>query len=199
MIINFNAEIARKSVHLSSLWIPLLYLYTAKETTLLILLPLTIISVTIDFSRRFIPKLNNLINHLIGYMMRDNEKEFFAFSGATNMLIAASLTIIFFSQEAAILALTILMISDSFAAIIGRKFGKIILIDGKSLEGSLSFAVSAIMVYYFFNLYYHYDLPLDLSLLAIFAATIAELFAKKIHLDDNLVIPLIIGIVLSLG
>ncbi len=198
-MIKFNAEIARKSIHLSSLWIPILYLYTTKDIMLLILLPITLIALSIDFSRRFSPKLNNLINHFIGHMMRDEEKELFAFSGATNMLIAASLTIIIFSQEIAILALTILMISDSFAAIVGRKFGKIHLVSGKSLEGSLSFATSAIIVYCFFKICYHYTLPLDLSLLAIFAATIAELFAKKIRLDDNFIIPLVIGIVLSLG
>ncbi len=198
-MIKFNAEIARKAVHLSSLWIPALYLYTTKNTMLSILLPLALIAITIDFSRRFIPQLNNLINHFIGHMMRDEEKELFAFSGATNMLIAASLTVAIFNQGIAILALSILMISDSFAAIVGRKFGKIRLVSGKSLEGSLSFAASAIMVYYFFKICYHYTLPLDLSLLAIFVATIAELFAKKIHLDDNFIIPLVIGMVLSLG
>ena len=154
-MIQFNAEVARKTIHLSSLWIPALYLYSSKETMLLILLPLALLALTIDLSRRFVPKLNNLVNHFIGHVMRHEEKDLFAVSGATNMLIAASLTISLFSQEIAIIALTILMISDSCAALIGRKFGKIHLVGKKSLEGSLGFAVSAIMVYYFFTFIFY--------------------------------------------
>ena len=194
-MIQFRLEIARKTIHLSSLWIPILYLYVSKTLMLQLLIPLTLVALIIDLSRRFFPKLNRLINLFVGNMMRSEEKELFFLSGATHLLIAASLTTALFTKEIAIFSLSILMISDSFAALIGRNFGKI-RIANKSLEGSLSFAISAIFIYYFFNYFYHFSLPLNLSLLAILAATIVELFAKKIHVNDNFAIPLVIGLVL---
>lgn len=198
-MINFYAEIARKSIHLSSIWIPFAYLYASRELMLSILIPLAVLALAIDFSRRFFPSLNKLINHYLGYMMRSEEKEQFAFSGATNLLAAASLTIVIFSQEIAIFALSVLMISDSCAAIVGRKIGKLYLVGSKSIEGSVSFFVSSIMVYYFFNICYSFSLPFKLSLISMFASMIVELFAKKIRIDDNFAIPLVIGAVLSLG
>ena len=45
--------------------------------------------------------------------------------------------------------------------------------------------------------FHHFNIPLKQALLAIFAATLTELFAKKIHLDDNLAIPLTIGLCLA--
>ena len=193
-MIKFYAEIARKTIHLSSLWIPFLYLYSTQKTMLLILLPLTFLVLVIDISRRFLPALNYIVTKLFDYMMRQKEKEDFAFSGATYMLCAASLTISLFSQEVAIFALTILMISDSCAALIGRKFGRINLMD-KTLEGSLSFIFSAILIYFFYRVFYQFSLPLSIALLAIFMASIVELFTKKIYIDDNFTIPLTIGLV----
>jgi dolichol kinase len=194
-MLKYKEELARKLIHLSSIWIPLLYLHSTTALVLRILLPLTIIAIIIDLSRRYIPKLNKLVNHIVGKLMRDHEKK--TFSGATYLYISSTLTIAFFSKEIAIFALTILIISDAFAAAIGHRFGQIRIFN-KSLEGSLSFAVSAFAIYYFFSYYYNFDLPLKQSLLAIFAATMAELFAKKIHLDDNFSIPLAASLILVL-
>lgn len=192
-MIKYNEEIIRKLIHISSLWIPFLYLYSTTALMLKILLPLTITAIFIDFSRKYIPKLNQLIHNLIGNIMRSHEQN--SFAGATYLFISSTLTIAFFSKEIAIFALTILMISDMLAAIIGRKFGKTALFE-KSLEGSLSFIISALFIYYYFITIYNFNLPLKQSLLAILAATIAELFAKKIHLDDNFAIPLAVSLIL---
>lgn len=192
-MIKYNEEIIRKLIHISSLWIPFLYLYSTTALMLKILLPLTIAAISIDFSRKYIPKLNQLIHNLIGNIMRSHEHK--SFAGATYLFISSTLTIAFFSKEIAIFALTILMISDMLAAIIGRKFGKTALFE-KSLEGSLSFMISAIFIYYYFITVYNFNLPLKQSILAILAATIAELFAKKIHLDDNFAIPLAVSLIL---
>ena len=151
-MINFIAEIERKLIHLSSLWIPILYLYSSKELMLLLLTPLCALALIIDISRKFIPKLNDFINILIGSIMRDEEKTSTSLSGATYLFLSSTLTITLFSKEVAIFALIVLMISDSFAALIGRKFGKIKIFE-KSLEGSLSFAISAFSIYYFLKIY----------------------------------------------
>ncbi len=196
-MIKYRAEIARKTIHLSSLWIPFAYLYLSKSIMLQILIPLSLLALSIDLSRRIFPKINRLVARFFNEIMRSEEKELASLSGATYMLISASITIAAFNQESAILALTILMVSDSLAALVGRRFGKVRIV-GKSLEGSLSFAISAVMIYYFFIQVYGFHLPQEKTFLAIIVGTLVELFAKKVFLDDNLAIPLSIGLILSL-
>jgi dolichol kinase len=195
-MIKYKEEIFRKLIHLSSLWIPILYLHCNTAFMLKILFPLTIIAIIIDISRKYIPKLNQLVNLLIGNLMRDDEKSSNSFAGATHLFIASTFTIAFFNKEIAIFALSVLVISDTFAALIGRKFGRIKLAS-KSLEGSLSFALSAFAIHCYFVNFHNFDLPLTQSLFAIFAATLAELYSKKLRMDDNFAIPLAISIVLA--
>jgi dolichol kinase len=194
-MIKYYTELARKSIHLSSLWIPLFYLNASEVTILKILAPLLCIALIIDYGRRFINPLNEFVNKYLSQVMRSEEKDLKVLSGATYMLMSSVLTIMFFSKEVAIFALTVLIISDATAALIGKRFGKIRFFD-KSLEGSISFAVSAVLVYYFYVEIFYFSLPLGKSLLVIIVATIVELLAKKIRLDDNLAIPLVIGILL---
>lgn len=186
-------EIKRKAIHLSSLWIPIVYLYTDKNLMLSLLIPLTIISLIIDLSRRYIGSLNKFINDIIGDLMRDDEKISASFSGATYLFMSSTLAIFIFAKEVAIFALLILMVSDSFAALIGKKIGRIKILD-KSLEGSISFALSAMVIYYVLVTCYGFSLPLIQSIFAIFSGTIAELVAKKVELDDNFIVPLAIGV-----
>ncbi len=195
-MIQYRSEIFRKLFHLSSLWIPILYLYVTNKMMLTILLSLTTIALLIEFSRNISSELNDLINNSIGNIMRIQERK--SLSGATYLLISASLSVALFSKEVAILALSILMISDSCAALVGRRFGKIHIFD-KTLEGSVSFFISGVVVYYFLMIVCDFALPLNISLLAIFSATITELFVKKLFsLDDNFTIPLSIGLVFML-
>ena len=44
----------------------------------------------------------------------------------------------------------ILPISDAFAAVVGTKFGRV-RIGKKSLEGTLAFIISSILLFYIFN------------------------------------------------
>ena len=178
-MIQYRSEIFRKLFHLSSLWIPILYFYVTNKAMLTILLSLTTMAFLVEFSRKISPELNDLINNSIGNIMRVQEQK--SLSGATYLLIAASLSVALFSKEVAILALSVLMISDSCAALVGRKFGRILI------------------VYYFLVIVCDFTLPLNISLLAIFSATMTELFVKKFcSLDDNFTIPLSIGLVFLL-
>lgn len=191
-MIKFKSEIHRKLVHLSSLWIPLSYLYFSEDTMTSILFMLTGSALIIELCRKYSQELNSLIQNTLGGIMRIEEKQ--TFSGATYLLLSSGLTIWFFGKEIAIFALSVLMISDTCAAIIGRKFGKHVF-AGKSLEGSLAFFLSALLVYFIFKIFFSFSLSFNVSLFAIFIATIVEFFAKQIKIDDNLVIPLTIGLI----
>lgn len=194
-MIEYNKEIMRKIIHISSLWIPILYLYNNTAVMLKILFPLTIIAIIIEIARKHSYKFNNFILSSIGQIMRDGEKNTNSFAGATHLFMSSTLTIAFFNKEIAIFALLVLVISDTCAALVGRKLGWIKIYD-KSLIGSLSFAISAVFIYYYVVDIHNFNLSLTQSMIAIFAGTMAELFAKKISLDDNFAIPLAISIIL---
>ena len=92
---------------------------------------------------------------------------------------------------AASVALMVLAVGDPTAALIGRRFGRIRLVHGRSLEGSLAFfgagvlmALAGLLIYYPMLSWW------TLAALAGFGAlcgAVAELFSRRI--DDNLSIP----------
>ena len=191
----YKEEIVRKLIHMSSLWIPILYLHSTTAIMLKILLPLTIGALVIEFTRKYSPLVNGLINKLIGRIMRDSEKNSSSFAGATHLFIAATLAIAFFNKEIAIFALLILVISDTCAALIGYKLSWI-KINDKSLTGALSFVISAYAIYYYLTSVYNFDLPFVQSMIAIISAAIFELFSKKLKIDDNFLIPFAICMIM---
>lgn len=84
-------------------------------------------------------------------------------------------------------------ISDSFAAIIGIKYGRTKLYQNKSLEGSFSFFITAFIILVLF-------VPnLDLFYLVLIAltTTIIELFSFH-KLNDNILIPISSAILIQL-
>lgn len=89
-------------------------------------------------------------------------------------------------------AVAILGVGDPFAAFIGRRFGKVRLIHGRSLEGSIAFVVSGTAIAFALLRWLRPELGLGLALGVSFGAAlagaIAELFSLRI--DDNLSIPL---------
>jgi dolichol kinase len=51
-----------------------------------------------------------------------------------------------FGKEVATIALTVMLISDSAAALIGRSIGKVKIYENKTLEGTLAFFCTAIII-----------------------------------------------------
>jgi magnesium-transporting ATPase (P-type) len=94
---------------------------------------------------------------------------------------------------------TVMLTGDAAAALIGRKFGKHKLVNGKSLEGTVSFVITA---YIFMALTGICNaMPVCFYILGIFAViagAVVELFTAQLKLDDNFTIPLTVGAVLSL-
>ena len=115
-------------------------------------------------------------------------------SGGSFVLAAALLVNLLFPPQVAAVSLVVMLIGDTAAALIGRKFGKHPASNGKSVEGVAAFiiagyaafaAVSAIAGAPCF--FYLAGIP------AVLLAAAAELFEKQLHLDDNFSIPLCTG------
>ena len=77
---------------------------------------------------------------------KEMNREHFQFTGAIYVLCSALLCLCFFGKEVAAIALTVMLISDSFSALIGRSFGRIKINKNKTLEGSVAFFVSALAI-----------------------------------------------------
>ncbi len=113
------------------------------------------------------------------------------FTGAFYMLAGALVTALLFPREIAATALAVLMISDSAAALVGKRWGNTP-IAGKSAEGSLAFLLSAIFIAAFFAVISSESfIPFFISgCIASIVATACELYAPRLRLDDNLLIPI---------
>jgi dolichol kinase len=192
--IDFKGELLRKSIHLCSLSIPIIYYFITKEAALKILIPITIISIIIDFGRYFIPTLNTFIIKIFGFIMREHENDLRKknLNGASYVFIAATLTLWIFPKIIFITAFAMLIICDTAAALIGRKFGKHKFLS-KSFEGTFSFFLFGIIVVLFTPKVEGVFLEF---LFGIFAGAVGAIVENISYgwADDNLTIPISIGL-----
>ena len=179
-MITFNYEIFRKVIHLSSAIIPLFYYNYSKELTLLILIPITIIFLIFDILRIKNSSVKNIYNIFFKGITRSKEDS--KLTGASYVFMSSTIMILLFNKELAIISLLIMSISDSLAAIVGRKFG-VIKIKNKTLEGAISFFISSLIIISFFK-----DIIFLFAFISILSSTLAELLFNR--LNDNLTIPL---------
>ena len=117
------------------------------------------------------------------------EKEKKGPTGSFFFLLGSTLTLLFFSERAAVPALLMLAVSDPLSSLVGRHLGKTRLF-GKSVEGTAAFFLSSLALLFFFPLS-----PLR-AVLGALAATATEFFTRK-PLDDNVSIPIVSAVVLT--
>jgi len=192
--INYRDEIVRKLIHLFSLSIPIIYYFIPQKDAIIILSVLTFLALIIDLSRHFYPSVANIFYTIFGFLLRQHEVDIKKknLNGATYVLISALICVIIFPKIFFVTAFTILIISDSLAALIGRKFGRHKLF-AKSLEGTLAFFVSASIVILFTP---KIEGNIKEYLIGIIASAIGAI-VENISFgfaDDNLSIPLSIGL-----
>ena len=187
-------EITRKSIHISSILLPISYKYIFgydKRITLLLFVTIAIISIVIELLRLENKNFRKYFHLFFGVILRKHELH--DFTGASYLLTSAIVCVAFFPPEIAFVSMAFLSIGDSLAALIGIKFGKRKFYNSdKTLEGSLACFVST----FIFGLFVFKDMPF-LAFLGAFSVTLAE--ATSFKIDDNVKIPIISGIVMSLA
>jgi dolichol kinase len=189
---SYGTEVIRKGIHLFSLLIPVVYYFIPKATALEILVPLTLVFALSDIGRLFIPALGRVYNTYFGFLLRSHEQSERGrrLNGATYVLFAATLVILFFPKVIAITAIAVLIISDTSAALIGRRFGKHRFMS-KSLEGAGAFFISGLAVVAFAPKVAYAPAEYIIGGAAALLAAVVE--ASAIGLDDNLSVPLTVG------
>jgi dolichol kinase len=190
--IDYRYEIVRKGIHLFSLSIPTIYFFISQQLALCLLLPITAVFIGIDTARYYIPAVSRWFYRWFGWLLRRHETDINRkqLTGASNVLISATLCVLLFPKVIAINAFAILIISDTTSALVGRRFGRHRFL-AKSFEGSLAFFVSAVVVILIAPKVSR--LPAEYVIGIIAAAIGAVVEALPIRIDDNLSIPLAVG------
>jgi len=196
--IDYKSELLRKSIHLCSLSIPIVYYFITKETALLIVVPLTLISLSLDFGRYLFDPLRKFVNSTFGLMMREHEKDEVKknLSGATYVLISAVACLLIFPKVIVITAFAVLILGDIAAALIGRKYGTHKFL-AKSLEGTTAFFIAGFIVVLVAPKVEGVLLEYIIGFIAVLAGGIVENISYG-WADDNLTIPLSVGAVMWL-
>jgi dolichol kinase len=191
--IQYKDELYRKLIHLTSLSIPIVYYFITAETAALILGILAGVALVIDLGRYIHPEIGKIFYKYFGFLLREHELDHKKknLNGATYVLISALISVLIFPKVIFISAFSILIISDSLAALIGRKFGKHKFLS-KSLEGTLTFFVSACIVILFTPKVGGFFEEYLIGFIAAFVGAIVENISFKL-VDDNLSIPLSVG------
>ena len=143
---------------------------------------------TLEASRRVMPRWNALLMRVFAPIAHPHEH--WRVNSGTWFLTALAALALIGSYPVAVLALAVLATGDPAAAIVGRRYGRVKLVHGRSLEGSLTFLAVGFLAALAAGALLLPALP-HLGPLAFAAALgggLAELFARRV--DDNLAIPL---------
>jgi phytol kinase len=180
----FVLEARRKSVHLVSTLIVLIYEFFGKEVVLWILMSFLVTVLILDYFR-----LEHDVRIPFFYIMyREHEAD--RLGGHIFFALGAISVIALFTKEIAYAAVLMTTFGDLAAAFIGKFYGKRrvfqkIFKNDKSIEGS----ASEFMIDFFIGLLIIGN-PV-VSLIMAFFATLTETAVNK--LDDNLIVPVFAG------
>ena len=191
--IDYKDELVRKSIHLTSLLIPIIYYFITKTSAAIILGCLSFVAVILDLTRYFSPEIGKIFYKVFGFLLRrhevDEKKK--NLNGATYVLLSGLIGILIFPKIIFITAFAILIIGDIMAALIGRKFGRHKFL-AKSFEGTLAFFLSSCIVVIFTPKVGYFQEEIIIGFIAAFIGAITENVSLG-FVDDNLSIPLIVG------
>lgn len=182
-------ESARKIIHLAGGLIPLLYLILnpPKVQALIILGILGLPFVGADLLRQWRPAVNRWFLLVFRAAMRPGEEH--RLTGATYYVLACWVTIFLFEQTIAVAALLILACGDTAASVVGQAVGGYRIGRGKTVAGTVAVLVTACLVMLPF-------FPFTLSAVVAVIAAVTE--CLPLPVDDNVSIPLVTGISLTL-
>jgi dolichol kinase len=186
-------EVLRKTTHTFALIIPAGYqvLGLSKGQMLYIMVPITALMIVIDISRlRHLLLWKAVVSRIFGRMIRRHEEEG-DWTGATYILLSVCLTVALFIKPIAVAALAFIMVGDTLAALVGRRYGRL-RFGQKSIEGSLACLVGTVAVALIVP-----GLSLRVGIIGAFLATVVE--AAPLGIDDNITVPLLSGLGMTLA
>lgn len=148
---------------------------------------------SMEFFRRRSPAFNERIMAFYGPVAHPHE--WHRINSATWYCTALLILALTGSPLVCSIAVLVLGVADPVAALVGRRFGRTKLVNGRSLEGSLAFVAAGTAVATPLCAWTHpevgFGTVLILTAVGAVAGSLAELFSRRV--DDNLTIPVATG------
>lgn len=196
--ISLRSELYRKVVHFLLLAVPITYLQLGKWQSLIIFASIACVIVPLDYMRRSNPMIQKFFVKIFGIILRSHELSGNKLCGASSACLAACITFFFFKAEIAVTAFIILVVSDAFAAIIGRNFPSNPFFE-KSISGASAFFVTGLMVLIGCGMYFDVKFWFYLfGVFALFCVTILESRPDLTKIDDNFTIPIGFSVIMTI-
>lgn len=186
--IGFAREAGRKAIHLFALVMPIGLWLVPLDYARRILFGFFLLLAAIDITRWTYTKLSRQLSGMLGSVLRPHERR--RFSGGTYILAAGTLCSLLFAKPVAVAVLICIIVGDTAAVFVGRAIGKI-RIGQKTLEGSLAFFLASLLCILWIP-----GLTWQVKILG--AAVAAFVEALPIPMDDNLTVPLVAGVAMTL-
>ena len=192
--LNIKNEFLRKLIHIGYSIVPFIYLFSDKNTIVIITAALSVYMVAVDLLRIKWTWLRNLYMNVLGKILRGHEKDNSktVFTGGTYIVLSSLFCFLFFEKHVAISAMFITTFGDTAAALYGKHFGKIKVFD-KTIEGSIVFFITGLIILFFMGMLS--GIFLVPALIALTITVTLELL--PIPIDDNILIPVSFCIVFN--
>jgi dolichol kinase len=183
--IDYDREVWRKMLHLFALSIPIGYQFVSRHAAFGIVFGCFLIALLVDLARLRGWPVQRIWRPVVDPIVRPKESR--NFTGATYILLAGWLCPLLFELPAATLGMLAIILGDTAAALVGRRWGRHRTIGNRSIEGSAAFLAAAMLAGVCAP-----GIPLVIGLIAAPIAATVEMFSIKI--DDNLSVPLTVGL-----
>ena len=152
-----------------------------------------------EISRRLSARVNDALMAKLGRFAHGHEWQ--SINSATWYATALLVMVVAFPRVAATTGAMVLALADPAAALVGRRYGRVRLLNGRSLEGSLTFFVVAAPTAWAVLGTYGPAMTLGEGVLVAAAAaavgTVVELVTR--HIDDNFTIPMAVSAAVAGG
>lgn len=187
-------HLGRKIYHLlGGVGLLSLYYFLGRDRALLFYGVLFLAVLSIDLSRLLFPALNRFVFDRFGSFIRESEKN--KLTGTPGYVLGIGLSLYLYPPEVATAAICFLAFGDVSATLIGEQYGRTKIGD-KSLEGTVAFVAAAGLSGFLLSLL---GVALAPWLLAIGVLTAAGVELLALPVNDNLLIPLVSGGVMTLA
>ena len=195
-LISYAAELRRKALHLGALVLPAAMLVLGRPTAALVLAPLAVLAVSLDWARVRIVPARRVVHGVFAGLMRPEEIPPLGgpvvLNGATWMCVAAAACAAVFAPGVAAASVAMVMVGDGAAAVVGRRFGRTRWPGGqKSVEGTAAYAATAFAVGLAVVAWPASGLGLAACAAGALVGALAE--AAPLPVNDNVRVPLLAG------
>ncbi|AKI97263.1 glycerol-3-phosphate acyltransferase [Kosmotoga pacifica] len=170
---------------------PALSFFMPQENLILLIGIVLAFFASLDILRLFFVKVQRMLYEFFPRLYKLSEGE--KISSITGFLLGVFIVFLLFDQKIAVIAVAFSIFGDMSAKISGELFGRKKIFN-KTLEGTFAFFISAFVISYVFFLYSF--MPFWQSVIGAVIASVVELL--PLHIDDNVSVPLLSGLVMHL-